>query len=131
MAALLLEEEPTIDLTPFRPVRPPVQLASREEIVETTVMHMLATGYESDWNVPLYWPSTIGHYLLAAYTQRTQDLDPTFTPPPELLAAVRLNPPLERALRDYAASRAGSTVVSSSSPGQHRSRSFFRKQCTC
>jgi glycine oxidase len=115
MAALLLEEEATVDLAQFRPVRPPVQLASREDVVEATVMHMLATGYESNWNVPLYWPSTIEHYLREAYTQRAQDLDPTFTPPPELLAAVRTNPVLEKGLRDYyAASRSGSTGVSSS-----------------
>ncbi|MDX8148913.1 FAD-dependent oxidoreductase [Lentzea sp. BCCO 10_0061] len=115
MAALLLEEEATVDLEQFRPVRPPVQLASREEVVEATVMHMLATGYESNWDVPLYWPATIEHYLREAYTQRAQDLDPTFTPPPELLAAVRTNPVLEKGLRDYyAASRSGAAGVSSS-----------------
>lgn len=106
MAALLLEEEATVDLEPFRPVRPPVQPAGREEVVEATVQHMLATGYESDWDVPLYWPATMEHYLREAYAQRAQDLDPDFTPPPELLAAVRTNPVLEKGLRDYyAASR--------------------------
>ncbi|GGV80399.1 hypothetical protein GCM10015535_18380 [Streptomyces gelaticus] len=124
MAALLLKEESSIDLEPFRPVRPPIQPASREEIVDATVTHMLATGYESDWSVPIYWPATIEHYLHAAYTQRAQELDPTFTPPPELLAASRLNPPLTQALRDYYAAGRGvpnvgasSTAVPSSSSG--------------
>ncbi|USX53522.1 FAD-dependent oxidoreductase [Lentzea sp. HUAS12] len=119
MAALLLEEEATVDLEPFRPVRPPVQLGSREEVVEATVKHMLATGYESNWDVPLYWPSTIEHYLREAYTQRAQDLDPDFTPPPELLAAVRTNPLLEKGLREYyAASRAASPSAAPAAAGR-------------
>ncbi|MGW5247060.1 FAD-dependent oxidoreductase [Streptomyces sp. NPDC004129] len=117
MTALLLEEASSIDLEPFRPVRPPIQPASREEVVDATVTHMLATGYESDWAVPIYWPAAMEHYLHVAYTQRAQELDPTFTPPPELLAASRLNPVLTQGLLDYyAASRGGVPQAGDSSP---------------
>ncbi|MGW0538191.1 NAD(P)/FAD-dependent oxidoreductase [Streptomyces sp. NPDC003032] len=101
MTALLLGEEPTIDIGLFRPVRAPIQAATREEIVETTVTHMLATGYESNWNVPVEWPSTIEHYLRAAYTRIADEFDPLYTPPPELLASSRIHPSLGKALRDY------------------------------
>jgi glycine oxidase len=101
MTALLLGEGPTIDLGMFRPVRAPIQPVSREEVVETTVTHMLATGYESNWHVPVEWPFTIEHYLRTAYTRIADEFDPIFTPPPELLASSRIHPSIATALRDY------------------------------
>jgi len=101
MAALLLGDETSIDMDLFRPVRTPIQPFSRAEIVETTVTHMLATGYESNWQVPVEWPFTIEHYLREAYTRIADEFDPTFTPPPELLASSRIHPALAKALRDY------------------------------
>ncbi|MGW4378916.1 FAD-dependent oxidoreductase [Kitasatospora sp. NPDC004531] len=114
MAGLLLGQEASIDLEPFRPVRPPIQPATREEVVEATVTHMLATGYEADWTVPIYWPATMEHYLRVAYTERANELDPTFTPPPELLAASRLNPALTQGLLDYYAASRGESTASAS-----------------
>lgn len=101
MTAALLGEETSIDLGLFGPVRAPIQPFSRAEIVETTVTHMLATGYESDWTVPVEWPFTIEHYLRVAYTRIADEFDPAFTPPPELLASSRIHPSLAQALRDY------------------------------
>ncbi|MEU2622612.1 FAD-dependent oxidoreductase [Streptomyces sp. NPDC007157] len=101
MTALLLGEEPGIELDLFRPVRSPIQPLSREEIVEATVTHMLATGYESNWTVPVEWPFTIEHYLRVAYTRIADEFDPAFTPPPELLASSRIHPSIAQALRDY------------------------------
>jgi len=101
MAARLLGEEARIDLEMFRPVRPPIQPFSREEVVEATVTHMLATGYESNWTVPVEWPFTIEHYLRVGYTRIADEFDPTFTPPPELLASSRIHPTLADALRAY------------------------------
>ncbi|MFJ3762306.1 NAD(P)/FAD-dependent oxidoreductase [Streptomyces sp. NPDC090080] len=101
MTALLLGEEPGIELDLFRPVRSPIQPLSREEIVEGTVTHMLATGYESNWTVPVEWPFTIEHYLRVAYTRIADEFDPAFTPPPELLASSRIHPSIAQALRDY------------------------------
>ncbi|MFJ8154981.1 NAD(P)/FAD-dependent oxidoreductase [Streptomyces sp. NPDC094468] len=101
MTALLLGEEPGIELDLFRPVRSPIQPLSREEVVEATVTHMLATGYESNWTVPVEWPFTIEHYLRVAYTRIAEEFDPAFTPPPELLASSRIHPSIAQALRDY------------------------------
>ncbi|MFE2581575.1 NAD(P)/FAD-dependent oxidoreductase [Streptomyces sp. NPDC059378] len=110
MTALLLGEEPGIELDLFRPVRSPIQPLSREEVVEATVTHMLATGYESNWTVPVEWPFTIEHYLRVAYTRIADEFDPAFTPPPELLASSRIHPSIARALREYyATSHAAAT----------------------
>ncbi|WP_338017496.1 FAD-dependent oxidoreductase [Streptomyces adustus] len=110
MTALLLGEEPGIELDLFRPVRSPIQPLSREEVVEATVTHMLATGYESNWIVPVEWPFTIEHYLRVAYTRIADEFDPAFTPPPELLASSRIHPSIAQALREYyATSHAAAT----------------------
>ncbi|MEV6314531.1 FAD-dependent oxidoreductase [Streptomyces sp. NPDC051776] len=101
MTARLLGEETSLDLEMFRPVRAPIQPLTREEVVETTVTHMLATGYESDWTVPVEWPFTIEHYLRVAYTRIADEFDPVFTPPPELLASSRIHPSIAKALREY------------------------------
>lgn len=103
----ILGEPGELDLDAFQPVRAPLQGLTREETVETAVTHMLATGYEYDWNVPVEWPYLIEHNLRQAYTRAADELDPQFTPPPELLAGLRIRPALDKALREYyAASRA-------------------------
>ncbi|MBP2330546.1 glycine/D-amino acid oxidase-like deaminating enzyme [Kibdelosporangium banguiense] len=112
MTSLLLGEQPTIDLDVFRPVRPPIQPFTRAEIVENTVIHMMATGYETNWTLPVDLPFTIEHYLRRAYTRIADELDPAFTPPPELLASSRIHLSLAQSLRDYyAASRTAVAVA--------------------
>jgi glycine/D-amino acid oxidase-like deaminating enzyme len=104
MARRVLGEEPELDLERFSPIRVPIQPMTRAEVVAATVTHMLATGYEYDWSLPIEWPLRMERHLRRWYTQVAEELDPEYTPPPELLAA--MTPGLERALRGYyAASR--------------------------
>jgi glycine oxidase len=106
MSALILGEVPSIELAMFQPVRPPIQPATRAEIVESTVLNALAAGYESEWQLPSEWPISIERYLRRAFGERAETLDPDFTPPPELLAASGNHPQIADALRSYyAASR--------------------------
>jgi glycine oxidase len=109
MSARILGEQGELDLDMFQPVRAPLQSLTREETIETAVVHMLATGYEYDWNVPIEWPYLIEHNLRESYTRAADELDPQFTPPPEILAGLRIRPALDKVLREYyAASRANS-----------------------
>jgi glycine oxidase len=104
IASRILGEEPEVDLDRFRPVRAPIQPMTREEVVEATVTHMMATGYEYDWSLPIEWPLRMERHLRRWYTHVADELDPEYTPPPELLAAMQ--PGLATALRAYyAASR--------------------------
>ncbi|WP_202868754.1 NAD(P)/FAD-dependent oxidoreductase [Kribbella antibiotica] len=111
MATQLLGGTPGIDLNLFAPVRRPIQPFSRADIVNTTVTHMMATGYETNWMLPAELPLTIEHYLRLAYTRIADEFDPEFTPPPELLAASRIHLSIAQSLRDYyAAGRAVAAV---------------------
>lgn len=101
MSQRILGERSDIDLSMFKPVRTPIQPVSREEVVETAVTHMLATGYEYDWSIPVEWPHIIEHTLRPSYEQFADDLDPCYTPPPEILAASRLHPSIFKMLRNY------------------------------
>ncbi|ONI86946.1 FAD-dependent oxidoreductase [Actinosynnema sp. ALI-1.44] len=111
MAAVILGEESTIDLELFRPVRPPIQPLSRAEIVNDTVTHMMATGYETNWRLPVDLPLTIEHYLRLAYTRIADEFDPVFTPPPELLASSRIHLSIAQSLRDYYAASKTAVAV--------------------
>lgn len=101
MAKRIQGEQPDADLSMFQPVRAPIQPVSRKEVVETAVTHMLATGYEYGWNIPIAWPTIIEHNLRPSYEKFANDLDPFYTPPPEILAASRLYPSILQRLRDY------------------------------
>jgi glycine oxidase len=101
MAACIRGEEPIIDMDMFKPVRAPIQPLAREEVVAGAVTHMLAAGYESDWDIPTQWPYIIEYSLHAAYMRMANELDPAFTPPPEILAATRVYPSIRAALLEY------------------------------
>jgi glycine/D-amino acid oxidase-like deaminating enzyme len=101
MAGRILGEEPLIDLGIFRPVRGPIQVATREEIVADTVTHAVATGYEMGWDVPVAWPRIIEEQLAASYRRLADEIHPSFTPPPEVLDAALDDPGLVSALRGY------------------------------
>ena len=101
MAARILGDEPLADLTDFGPVRAPIQPASRREIVETAVTHMVATGYEHDWRVPVEWPRTIEHSLRLEFSRFAEMIHPELTPPPEVLAAARYAPEIVTMLRRF------------------------------
>jgi glycine/D-amino acid oxidase-like deaminating enzyme len=107
MARRLAGEEPRHDLGTFSPVRAPIQAATREDVVETAVMHLLATGYEDEWNIPNAWPAVIETQLRADYAKFAAELDDEYTPPAEILAKARMSPAFAKQIREYyAASRA-------------------------
>ncbi|MBL1086544.1 FAD-binding oxidoreductase [Streptomyces actinomycinicus] len=106
IARRLHGETPQLDLSLFTPVRPPVQPMTRRDTVETAVTHMLATGYEHDWRLPVDWPRTIEHSLRLEFRAFADEIHPTFTPPPEILAAARYSPAITRTLRAYYAAYA-------------------------
>lgn len=107
IARRILGEKTDINLDKFKPVRAPIQSMSREEIIETAVMHMLATGYESNWVISNEWPRFIESGLRTAYVKFAAELDERYTPPPEIFAKARVTPQLVTMLRNfYAASRA-------------------------
>jgi glycine oxidase len=101
VARRMLQEEPEVDLDLFAPARPPIQAMSREQVVEAAVAHLVATGEENDWHVPVEWPRIITKNLLVAYKRFADELDDLYTPPPELLAAARVHESLLAKLRDY------------------------------
>ncbi|MGH3613334.1 MAG: NAD(P)/FAD-dependent oxidoreductase [Pseudonocardia sp.] len=101
MARMITGDEPTVDLTPFRPLRRPIQGWSRDDIVEDVVLHAIATGFEQDWRVPVDWPFWIENDLRPAIGVWANELDPDFTPPPELLFGARFFPDLADMLRAY------------------------------
>ena len=105
MAARILGEPTTLDLTEFHPVRSAIQPASRRDIVETSVTHMVATGYEHDWRVPVEWPRTMEHSLRLEFSRFADMIHPELTPPPEILAAARYAPDLVMMLRKFYGSR--------------------------
>ncbi|MGV9563459.1 NAD(P)/FAD-dependent oxidoreductase [Streptomyces sp. NPDC003480] len=89
MASLLEGKGGEYDfLSSFAPVRAPLATGTREQIVRTTVDHMMATGYEHKWNVVSEWPPRIERHLRRAYTTVVEELHPRFTPPAELVAAM-------------------------------------------
>ncbi|MEV5444937.1 FAD-dependent oxidoreductase [Streptomyces sp. NPDC052644] len=94
-------EAPELDLKPFTPERAPLQGVSRDAVVDTTVEHTLATGYEQDWHVPTDWQEFFDVGLRPIHAQWADDLDPDFTPQPDLLAASRTEPLLAKWLRAY------------------------------
>jgi glycine oxidase len=104
MSRRILGEEPEVDFDPFRPVRAPIQAASREQIVADTVTHMLATGYEEAWNVPVYWPRIIEEQMRTAYLRLADEIHPSLTPPPEVLDSARDDAGLVKKLQGYYAS---------------------------
>lgn len=107
MSRAVLGEEQLHDLSMFNPLRAPVQPAHRSVVVEQAVTHMLATGYEYGWQLPVDWPRTIERGLRVDYQRFAEEIHPRFTPPPELLAAARHYPVLVRMLRDFYAHHEG------------------------
>ncbi|XTZ13663.1 peptide chain release factor N(5)-glutamine methyltransferase [Micromonospora echinospora] len=90
------------DLSLFTPERAPVQRAGgRARVIDTTVQHMLATGYEHHWNIPTDWQEYLEADLYPIYQNWANQIDGDYTPPPELVASSRLHPQMVQWLRDY------------------------------
>ncbi|MFI2210200.1 peptide chain release factor N(5)-glutamine methyltransferase [Streptomyces sp. NPDC020141] len=94
-------ETPELDLEIFTPERRPLEGVSRESAIDTTVEHMLATGYEHHWHVPTDWQEYLGADLKPLYTDWADRIDTDFTPPPELIASSRLHPKMVEWMRTY------------------------------
>ena len=75
-----------LDLSVFNPIRAPLTGLARESTVRETVKQMFATGYEYRWDVKPYWLPILDKGLSSNYQQLIDDLHPSFTPPPELVA---------------------------------------------
>ncbi|WP_113698948.1 NAD(P)/FAD-dependent oxidoreductase [Nonomuraea lactucae] len=101
LARRILGDAAQLDLGLFSPVRAPIQSMERHEIVRTTVTHTLAVGYESNWHLPVDWPTQIEHNMYRELTFFADSLHPVFTPPPEILATARHNPRISTRLRHY------------------------------
>nr|WP_154958166.1 FAD-dependent oxidoreductase [Paenibacillus xylanexedens] len=87
MTKLICGEDADADLKAFKPVRTPIQPFTRTEIIKETVDHILATGYENDWNVQMGWHNIIEKNIPSIYEKFTKELHSEFTPPADLLAA--------------------------------------------
>lgn len=86
-------------LRDFEPVRAPLATGDRASVVETTVEHMMATGWEYRWNVISEWPPRIERHLHRHYAELVDGLHETFTPPAELVAA--MSAPIRARLERY------------------------------
>ncbi|WP_441234517.1 NAD(P)/FAD-dependent oxidoreductase [Bradyrhizobium sp. 930_D9_N1_4] len=85
----------------FSPVRRPLCMGSRQDIVQQAVTHMLATGYEADWNVPVDWPPRIAKHLERRYVEISAELHDTFTPPAEILVCAMMHEGIRSKLDGY------------------------------
>jgi glycine/D-amino acid oxidase-like deaminating enzyme len=99
IAARILGEAHDADLDVFRPVRPPLQGMTREECLNTAIKHTIAVGYEHDWSVPEDIPPLIEDLYQRSFSQALEEIDPEFTPPPEMLFFV--DDEIHAALRRY------------------------------
>ncbi|GAA0910697.1 hypothetical protein GCM10009558_098870 [Virgisporangium aurantiacum] len=76
------------DLDAFRPERPPIQAFTREEIVDQAGQHILASGYERNWTLPLDWPAVLDELFRDRHLTFAYALSDRYTPPPEILVAL-------------------------------------------
>lgn len=95
------EEASEYDFNKFNPVRRPIQTATREEIIEEAMAHMIATGYEFDWRIPVEWQGIIEYSMKPSYEKYTENLDKQYTPPADLLAASRVYPSIAEKMKQY------------------------------
>lgn len=72
----------------FRPIRNPIQVMNRHDIVAQTVVHRLATGYEFDWSLPVDWFATMELLFDRFYSDLAESLDEEYTPPPDILSFI-------------------------------------------
>ncbi|MGW8883726.1 NAD(P)/FAD-dependent oxidoreductase [Streptomyces sp. NPDC055749] len=101
MATWILEGKSAPELEMFRPVRAPIETMSREETIRYAVVHRLATGHEWDWSIPVEWPGILEGLFETSYRKHADDIDDSFTPPPDILAFVPAFPVLGDMLRQY------------------------------
>ncbi len=101
MAKLICGESTDPDIKIFSPVRTPIQPYTRQEIIKETVEHTLATGYETDWRIPGGWHEVIESDMYSLYEKFTNELHPSFTPPPDILIAATKHMSIRKILYKY------------------------------
>ncbi|MEO8644752.1 FAD-dependent oxidoreductase [Pseudomonas sp.] len=94
-------ETTDLDLSPFKPVRPPLTGVARDHTVRETVQQMFATGYEYRWDIKPYWFPLLDEGLSRSYENLISNLHPSFTPPPELVAFSHLYESIRIKLFEY------------------------------
>lgn len=99
LTARILGEEHDTRLDKFTPLRAPLQGLTREQCLETAVKHTMAVGYEHDWSLPEDLPPLIEEQFRSSFARTLDEIDPVFTPPPELLFFV--DDEIHTALRAY------------------------------
>jgi glycine oxidase len=107
IAARIVGDAYDADLDVFTPVRRPLQGMTREQCLNTAVKHTIAVGYEHDWSVPEDLPPLIEEQFQRSFSQALEEIDPEFTPPPELLFFV--DDEILVALRRFYAAHRGTT----------------------
>jgi hypothetical protein len=88
-------------LKAYAPERSPIQHLSRADIVNEAAAHMVGSGFEHEWRLPVEWPGIIHRQIHASVAAFADQLDDEITPPPEVLAAARIDDDLTSDLRDY------------------------------
>ncbi|MEL7371760.1 MAG: FAD-dependent oxidoreductase, partial [Myxococcota bacterium] len=105
MAARLLGEPYDEKLDVFNPVRAPLSGLSRKQALETAIKHTIAVGFEHDWQLPEDLPPLIEDEFRRSFTRSLDEIDPEFTPPPELMFFVE--PEIHSALKRYYSAHRG------------------------
>jgi glycine oxidase len=99
MAARILGEPYDKNLEVFTPVRRPINSMTRAQCLEMAIRHTMAVGFEHDWSLPEDFPPLIEEEFRRSFERALDEIDPQFTPPPEVLFFV--DPEIHAALRRY------------------------------
>lgn len=94
LAGALLGGRLSAELSSFAPERRPITVLSRSETVTEVAKHMVASGYEHGWHVPVEWPAVIRREFTRGIQNVVDRLGDDFTPPPDIVAAARDDPRL-------------------------------------
>jgi glycine oxidase len=102
IARCLQGKRPDPAFQQFVPEREPIQAFNRERIVTETGAHLIASGVERNWAVPVEWPNLIEDMFVERCMTFTYALSSAYTPPPEiLLALLRASPTVRDEYRNY------------------------------
>lgn len=101
LASRIIGGSGTVDISAFTPERRPLEMGTREEILQITLDQMMAVGYEEPWRIAPLWDGLLKELLAHSHQSFADELDGQFTPPPEILLAALGSPHVRRSLRSY------------------------------